>query len=130
MAKLEGFRKIVYQSAGLKTAISILLTVSGGFFTSTLSTEIAGPAGIAWGTAHTTSSFWLLLLICLATYLFHRNMHLHERSIQAFQDAEYCLAYVRSQLIPSQVEAYKKEIESGNLAQFEEAMSKMKDSLK
>jgi hypothetical protein len=57
-------------------------------------------------------------------------MHLHERSIQAFQDAEYCLAYVRSQLIPSQVEAYKKEIESGNLAQFEEAMSKMKDSLK
>jgi hypothetical protein len=130
MANVTDLRECFYQSPGLKTAISILLTVSGGFFTSTLSTEITTTAGISWTVAPTTASFWLLLAICIITYFFHKFMHSYEHGIQAFQDTEYCIAYARSQLIPTQIEAYKKEIESGNLDQFEDAMTKIKESLK
>ncbi|MBY6121841.1 hypothetical protein KUV64_22150 [Mameliella alba] len=130
MSNATDMKKFFYQSPGLKTATSILLTVSGGFFTSTLSTEITTAAGISWSVAPSTASFWLLLAVCVLTYFFHKFMHAHEHGIQAFQDTEYCIAYARSQLIPTQIQAYQKQIESGDLDQFEDAMSKIKESLK
>lgn len=119
-----------YSSVAAKTASSIFLTITGGLFTNTLTTEISGPSRIYWSSIPTTISFWLLLLVCILTYIFHKNMHSHEATIKDFQDTEFCLAYARSELIPAQVSAIKKEIEAGNLGEYEDAMEKIKGSLK
>ncbi|WP_153040711.1 hypothetical protein [Pseudovibrio sp. Ad46] len=110
--------------------ISLFLSLLGGLFTSTLATELTTEEGIAWSSFHTTTSFWLLLLVFVFTFVFHRYMHAHEMSVDAFQDAEYCMAYARSELLTAQVAASKKEIEDGNLELYEQSMQKIRDSLK
>ncbi len=57
-------------------------------------------------------------------------MHIYEVEIDAFKDADYCMAYARSQLIPAQVEASKQAIASGDTDQFKAAMKQIKDVLK
>ncbi|WP_085853501.1 hypothetical protein [Palleronia marisminoris] len=114
----------------MKTLISLGLSICGGFFTSTLATEISKPEGMAWLEIPSTVSFWLLLGVLVLTFLFHRYMHSYETSVSAFQDAEYCMAYARSELIPAQIEASKREIDNGNYEQFDAAMQKIKDALK
>lgn len=123
-------RDRVYQSPGIKTAISIVTSVLGGIFTNTFVTEITTPKGIDWALFYGTFSFWAILVVCLVTFLFHRFLHSYETEVSAFMDTEFCLAYARSQLIPAQVQASIQAISSGDTQKFKEAMKTIKDALK
>ena len=57
-------------------------------------------------------------------------MHAYETEISAFKDADFCMAYARSQLIPAQVEASILAIGRGDVDQFKAAMKQIKDALK
>lgn len=120
----------VYRSPGIKTAISIVTSVLGGIFSNTLVTEMTTSQGIQWKSFYGTFSFWVLLVVCLVTFLFHRFLHSYETDISAFKDAEFCLAYARSQLIPAQIEASVQAIGRGDTDQFKAAMKQIKDVLK
>jgi hypothetical protein len=126
----KALRDRVYRSPGIKTAISIVVSVSGGIFSNTFVTEMTTPNGIYWGSFYNTFSFWALLLVCLFTFVFHRFMHAYETEVSAFKDADFCMAYARSQLIPAQVHASKQAIGRGDVAEFKAAMKQIKDALK
>lgn len=120
----------VYRSPSIKTGISIVTSVFAGIFSNTLVTQITTPQGIAWASFYTTFSFWALLLVCLATFGFHRFLYAHEVEISAFKDTDFCVAYARSQLIPAQVKASIQAIDKGDVDQFKAAMKQIKDALK
>ena len=126
----KALRNWIYRSPGTKTVISIATSVLGGVFSNTFVTEVTTPKGIDWASFYGTFSFWALLVVCLITFLFHRFLHSYETEISAFKDADFCMAYARSQLIPAQVEASKQAIGRGETDQFKAAMKQIKDALK
>lgn len=126
----KGLKNRIYRSPGTRTAISITTSVLGGILSNTLVTEMTTPQGIAWASFYSAFSFWALLVVCLATFLFHRILHSYETEISAFKDADFCVAYARSQLIPAQVEAATQAIGRGDTDQFKAAMKQIKDVLK
>ncbi len=130
MSLIKTIKNFVYKSPGIRTSVSVATSVLIGIFSNTLVTEISTPAGIVWASIPHTFSFWALMASCIATYLFYRYMHIYEVEIDAFKDADYCMAYARSQLIPAQVEASKQAIASGDTDQFKAAMKQIKDVLK
>ena len=64
---------------------------------------------IEWGSFYKAVSFYFVLAFSVLTYLFHHKLYNHEVGVMQFRDAEYCVAYARSQLIPAHIEAAKVE---------------------
>lgn len=120
----------VYRSPTIKTGISLGTSVLGGLFANTLVADMTGPKGIEWATFYLSLSFWLLLLVCFITFVFHKFLHEYETEINSFKDADFCMAYARSQLIPAQVEVSIQAIARGDVDQFKAAMKQIKDALK
>lgn len=123
-------RDRIYRSPTLRTAISIVTSALIGIFSNTLVTEITTSAGLSWVSIPTKFSFWALLASCLAALQFHRHLHAYENEVSAFKDVDFCMAYVRSQLIPAHVQASMAAISAGNVDQFKAAMKQIKDALK
>lgn len=130
MTQTNTWRDRIYRSPALKTAISVFTSLLIGVFSNTLVTEISTEAGISWGSMPEKFSFWALIASSLGAFQFHRHLHAYETQISAFKDADFCIAYARSQLIPAQVSASMNAIAAGDDAQFKAAMKKIKDALK
>lgn len=127
---MTNWRDRIYRSPAMKTAISVSTSLLVGIFSNTLVTEVAVNNGIAWGSMPQKFSFWALVVSSLLAFQFHRHLHIYETEISAFKDADFCMAYARSQLIPAQVSASMNAIAAGDDDQFKVAMKKIKDALK
>lgn len=128
---IRDYRDFLYRSPALKTTVSLVATLGAGFFTNTLVTEMTDPTGtINWGSFYETVSFYVLLVFVALTYLFHRQLYLHERRVDHFRDDEFCRAYAKSQLIPEQVELYRQLIRKGDTSSFKAAMASIEKVLK
>lgn len=130
MATPRSLRDRIYRSPAIKTAISVSLSILIGLFTNSLTAEISTSRGLDWARVPITFSFWALLVSAFLLFLFHRYMHEHESDIAAFKDADFCVAYARSQLIPAQMDAAKQAIADGDTERFKLAMKQVKDALK
>jgi hypothetical protein len=130
MADRRSIRDKLYRSPAFKTAISIITSVLIGIFSNTLVTEISTPDGLKWALIPRTIFFWALLLSCAAAFQFHRYLLAYETQVSAFGDVDFCIAYVRSQLLPAQVAASVDRISAGDIDQFKAAMKQIKDALK
>jgi len=124
------WRDRLYRSPGLKTGTSLTTSLLVGIFSNSLVTEITTRNGIIWASMPNKFSFWALAVSSFLTFQFHRHLHLYETEVSAFKDVDFCIAYVRSQLIPAQVSASIDAIAAGDDAQFKAAMKKIKDALK
>jgi hypothetical protein len=80
---------------------------------------------VDWTSFYKAVSFYCLLGFAIGTFLFHRYLYIHERDVMQFKDADYCVAYARSQLIPAHVEAAKALIAQGDTQRFEAAMAQV-----
>ena len=130
MGNNTSIRDRIYRSPGAKVAISTVTSVLIGIFSNTLVTQITKNGEIVWQSIPSASSFWALLISCLVAFQFHRYLLAYETQVSAFKDADFCMAYARSQLLPAQVAASMEAIAAGDLEQFKEAMKQIKDVLK
>lgn len=114
-----------------KTVVAVGNGVGVGFFTNTLTAEITNPSGeFVWSALPHSISAYVLLGFSVLSYLFYRFLHQEASNVENFKDALYCEAYIRSQLIPEQVAAYKEKIRQGNTEEFAAAMTELKGILK
>lgn len=127
---LSALKHKVYSSPGLKTVVSTLLSVAVGIFSNTFVTEIASGERVAWESFYRSLSFYLLSLCVALTLLFHRWLYSFENDVQKFQDADFCLAYARSRLLPEQIERSRQKIKEGDLGEFQAAMKEIQRVLK
>lgn len=130
MGNNTSIRDRIYRSPGAKVAISTVTSVLIGIFSNTLVTQITKNGEIVWQSIPSASSFWALLISCFVAFQFHRYLLAYETQVSAFKDADFCMAYARSQLLPAQVAASMEAIAAGDLEQFKEAMKQIKDVLK
>lgn len=75
-------------------------------------------------------SFYVLLLISAAVYLYYRALYLYEKNIEKFLDDDYCLAYMRSKCLPEAAERYKELIRNGQGGEWVTAMKEFEKILK
>jgi len=127
---LDALKHRIYPSPFLKTAISLLSSILIGIFSNTLVSDIATSSGIAWGSVYQSASFYLLIVFAALTLLFHRFLHTFETDIQKFRDADFCLAYARSRLLPEQIERSRQKIKDGDIGDFQAAMREIQKVLK
>jgi hypothetical protein len=71
-----------------------------------------------------------LVILAIIIYLYNRASFLHEKNIMRFRDSEYCMAYLRSRLLPEMAEKYRKRIRDGSGGELKEAITELKKGLK
>ncbi|WP_291366330.1 hypothetical protein [Acetobacter sp. UBA5411] len=127
---INAFLHRVYLSLGARTAVPLLLSLGVGIFSNFLVTEMTVNNKISWTSFYVTKSFYLLLFFLVLTYFFNRYLFLYEKDVLQFKEADYCVAYARSQLIPAHIEAARSKIAQGDTQSFEDAMAQVKKILK
>jgi hypothetical protein len=108
----------------------LTLAAIAGLFSDLLAGSMMTPKGINWLSFYTQPPFYVLLAAVGLTILYQRHVFGVDREILKFSDTEFCTAYARSQLIPAQVAAAVKRIESGDTDSFARALAEIKRATK
>ena len=120
----------IRRSPSLRTAISVLLSVVKGIFSNTFVTDISVNGTIYWASFYESASLYVVIFSAILTFVYNRYCHAQDIDISDFGDQDYCLAYARSQLLPEQIELYKKKIRNGEMDAFKGAMDEIKKVVK
>ncbi|WP_156035602.1 hypothetical protein [Caulobacter sp. UNC358MFTsu5.1] len=113
-----------------RTALSVLLAISTGLVSGALINEITIENRVNWLFAFKSYNLYILIFFALLNYLYYDSIHKIEVEILKFSDSVFCIAYVRSQLLPDAVEAAKIRIRNGDTVEFEAAMASFKKVLR
>ena len=106
-------RELLLESPAWRTMVSVGTTIAAGVLAGTFVYELGTPAGLAWKSYYRTASFYGLLVVALVTYFFNRAVYIHERDVSRFMDDQYCIAYMRSKLLPEAADKYREQIRNG-----------------
>ena len=101
-----------------------------GVVTGAFVNDITTPNGVIWSTFYRVKSFYFLLAFLLAQTLYQRSLYAFEIVIERFSDAEYCMAYMRSQCLPEAAEKYRELIRRGEFGVLRQAMDEIREILK
>lgn len=120
----------VLESPGWKTFFSVVIPIVVGVLSGTFVAEISTPSGLDWAKSFHAWSFYGLVAMALATYVYYRATYLNEVEIERFRDDDYCRAYMRSKCLPEAAERYKEHIRTGDGGQLAAAMDEFERILK
>lgn len=120
----------VLDSPSCKTLFGFVLPILSGILAGTLVSEISTPNGLDWTLARTAKSTYGLIFLTIIIYKYHRALFLREKEIRQFSDADFCIAYMRSQCLPEAAEQYKRMIRDGQGGELKQAMDELKKVLK
>jgi hypothetical protein len=120
----------VLDSPGCKTFFGFVLPILAGILAGTFVSEISTPNGLDWKLARTAKSTYGLILLTIIIYKYNRALFLREKEVRRFLDADYCIAYMRSQCLPEAAEQYKRLIRDGQGGELKQAMAELKKVLK
>lgn len=123
-------REYILDSPGCKTIVNVVLPLIAGVLSGTFVSEITQGDKLVWGHFYTAPSFYGLCVLTLVIYWYTRQLYLHEREIDKFLDANYCIAYMRSKCLPEAAERYRDLIRSGNGGELRQAMDELRKILK
>jgi len=122
----NSLRERLIESPAWRTFVSVGTTIAAGVLSGTFVFELITPAGLAWGIFYKTGSFYGLLAVAAITYLYNRAVFLHEQKISRFLDDQYCIAYMRSKLLPEAAEKYREQIRNGAGGELVQATDELK----
>jgi hypothetical protein len=120
----------VLDSPRFKTFCGFVLPIFSGILSATFVTEISTPNGLDWKLAITAKSTYGIIFLAIIIYKYNRAVFLREKEIRQFSDADYCIAYMRSQCLPEAAEQYKRMIRDGQGGELKQAMDEVKKILK
>lgn len=129
----EGVRKAfkaVAASPRWRTGISVILAILTGLVSAALVNEITVDSTVIWASSIKKINFYFLIFLAIINYIYYMYIHKADSEVLKFSDGVFCLAYVRSQLLPDAVEAAKSKIRSGDTGDFEAAMESFEKVLR
>ena len=100
-----------------------MLAILTGLVSGALINEITIDNKVRWMLSFGKINLYILLALAALNYIYYMYIYKVEAEILKFSDGVFCLAYVRSQLLPDAVEAAKVRIRNGDTAEFEVAMA-------
>jgi hypothetical protein len=127
---MNRFDRLMAKSPFVRTTLSLSSTLAASVLSATLIGEMTTQNGIEWTRLTHTVSFYLLLLISVLLYAYHRSLFAYDSHVLKYQDIEYCEAYVRSQCIPEAVSQYRRAMKAGDPDQLKEAKSELRRLVK
>lgn len=113
-----------------RTALSVLLAIGTGLVSGALINEITIDNKVNWLLAVRRYNLYILIFMATLNYIYYVFIHKIEVEMLKFSDSVFCIAYVRSQLLPDAVEAAKIRIRNGDTVEFEAAMASFKKVLR
>ena len=132
-AKTEVIRnavRAVAASPRWRTGLSVVLAILTGLVSGALINEITIDNKVRWMLSFGKINLYILLALAALNYIYYMYIYKVEAEILKFSDGVFCLAYVRSQLLPDAVEAAKVRIRNGDTAEFEVAMASFEKVLR
>src|SRR2546428_372466 len=123
-------RRYMLESPGFRTFFSAVVPIAAGALSGAFIFEITTPTGLEWMLFYKVKSFYALCVLSAVIYWYNRELFLYEREVKRFLDADYCIAYMRSQCLPEAAERYKELIRSGVGGELQKAMNELKKILK
>lgn len=131
MSKLgDKISELVVESPAVRTLFFAIFPILFGVFAGSFIFEITTPHGLAWEEFYKSRSFYILLLLTVAFYWYSREVYIHDRELNRFLDANYCIAYMRSKCLPQAAERYKELIRNGSGGELQQAMDELRKILK
>ena len=120
----------VVESPAIRTIFFAIFPILFGVFAATFIVEITTPYGLAWATCYKSRSLYFLAILTLVFYWYSRKVYIHDRELNRFLDANYCIAYMRSKCLPQAAERYKELIRNGTGGELQQAMTELRKILK
>jgi hypothetical protein len=117
----------IIDSPALKAVVSTIVTALIGIFSGTMIVDITTAKGIAWKSAPSSLSFWVLLVLVVLFCYFQWITYKVETEIDRFRDLEFCQAYIRSQCLPELAGKYKAQIRAGGAITITQLMDEFWD---
>jgi ABC-type bacteriocin/lantibiotic exporter with double-glycine peptidase domain len=121
---------ILFQKPIIKVIINnmfpIIMGVIGGLYTTTITDNSI----IDFKSSFKKPIFYILIVMLFVNFTYNYVVYRYEKSLSRFIDDEYCMAYMRSQLIPEFADSYKVRIKNGEITDLEEIMKNFKKALK
>jgi hypothetical protein len=105
-----------------KTIVAILLPIIIGVLSSIYTTDITTISGMKMGLSFNKLSFYLLLVSTLLLCVFYYLVYKYETDMLRYHDNEFCVAYIRSQLITEMADNYRRQIRSGQMTDLSQMM--------
>jgi len=129
MNKIDrNFFKLI-ESPGCKTLFSVIFPLAAALLSGMFVYDISDENGIVWIKFYQSWTFYGLLILIILIYIYNRALYRHNRDIMRFSDTTFCIAYMRSQLLPEAAERYKEMIRSGSGSEFAEITNQLKEIL-
>jgi hypothetical protein len=113
-----------------KALIPALLSVGIGVLSGSLITEITSASELKWSEAPRTISFWGLFLLTGAQIIFSRWVYEIDRDVMKFAETTYCVAFIRSRLLPEVAIRFGEQIRNGEGGELKRAMDEIREVLK
>lgn len=104
--------------------------IVAGVMSSAFIVEISTKDGLRWSDFYRATSFYVLIVLAIVNYIFHKSVYTREIDILKFRDNEYCKAYMRAKCLPEAAVRYKEMIRSGQIGELEKAMDEVDKILK
>ena len=112
-----------------KVLIYTLCPIIIGVISNVYVMDISSNEGMKFTNSFNKISFYLLLLFILIIGIYNFIVFRHEKDLLKFKNRDYCIIYMRSQLLPELAESYKKRIKEGQIDDMEKTMEDFKRML-
>jgi hypothetical protein len=126
---MERFFSHFLQKPLIKTIISIFIPILIGIMTGFYTIKITTICGFDFKKSFKEIIFYILVILIILNCLYNYFVYKYEKNSSQFSNKNYCIAYMRSQLIPEMAETYKKKIKNGQITDLEDVMKSFERSL-
>lgn len=116
----------VMSSPRVRLAITLLLTILIGVFSSLLATEIAPGGEVNFKLVNDAVSFWVLLLLSGTWVYIHVAFLKHDENILKFTDDAHCIGYIRKTKLDAFAALVKNDPQQANLINATDLLKELK----
>ena len=113
----------------IRTIISIGIPIIIGILSSVYTADITTSSGISFQLSFKKASFYILLILSSVSLIYYYLLYKFESDLYKYRSNDFCIAYMRSQLIPEIAESYRKQIRSGQITDLAQTMDNFMRSL-
>lgn len=111
-----------------RTSTFILSVVISGVLCGGFVNETTIDGVLRWELFYTSRCFYFLLVYAVLIFIYHAVFFKEENKIEKFSDHNFCVAYMKSQLLPAVARKAVRDIEAGRPVEgFTDIQSFLKD---
>ena len=103
--------KFLNNNPFIKTLLFVITVILASIFCSAFVVEVSNGSDIDLTSFYTKDSFYYLIYVILFDFCYNWLVHTYD-DVLRYNDESYCKAYVIKACLETQIERYKKQIES------------------